>query len=121
MILDYCQNQYGSMPDYPWNDDNLVLRHQDNKKWYLLLMPINISKLGVDEDRIVNVMNLKCDPLVLDSITRDMDGVYPAYHMNHKHWISVVLDGTVDRKQLTNLIDMSYTLTGSKLKKRKKE
>lgn len=120
-VVDYCVNQYGAEAEYPWDDPNFVFRHKDNKKWYLLIMPISVSKLGLKDDRIENVMNLKCDPMVLDTITRDMDGVFPGYHMNHRHWISVILDGTVDRKQLTNLIDMSYTLTGSKPKKRKKD
>ena len=120
-VIDYCRNQYGADPEYPWDDKNFVMRHMDNKKWFLLVMPISVNKLGIDDDRIENVMNLKCDPLVLDSLVHDMPGVYPGYHMNHKYWISLVLDGSIDRMSIIKLINMSYSLTSMKKRKKDKE
>ena len=43
-----------------------------------------------------------------------MAGVFPAYHMNKQHWISVVLNDSVDDDTVEMLLDMSYKLTGRK-------
>ena len=45
---------------------------------------------------------------------RKDEGILPAYQMNKEHWISVLLDGTVEKEKICDLIDISYDLTRSK-------
>lgn len=59
---------YGTEPDYPWHDWNAVLRHTNNKKWYAVVLEVQESKLGLTGDRIVDALNVKCDPQLIGSL-----------------------------------------------------
>ncbi len=119
-VLKYSKEQYGTEPDFPFDDFNetAVLRRKDNRKWYCLFMNVSLSKFGFESEDKVQVINLKCDPLMSGSL-RLQEGIYPAYHMNKSSWISVFLDGTVDMEQIKFLIDISYSLTANKKKAKK--
>ena len=52
--------------------------------------------------------------IFLGESVKNMAGVFPAYHMNKQHWISVVLNDSVDDDTVEMLLDMSYKLTGRK-------
>lgn len=117
-VFDYTTRQFNTSPDYPWNDENAVLRHSDNKKWYAVLLRISRSKLGLTGDDIIDVLNLKCDPMLIGSLL-SQEGFHPAYHMNKDKWISIRLDGLVSEEQIQNLIGLSYDLTGTKRKRTK--
>lgn len=112
-IFQWVKRQYGTEPDYPWQDINAVLRHKKNKKWYGLLMRVDRGRLGLSDEGEVDVLNVKCDPELIGSL-RTQPGFLPAYHMNKTQWISILLDGTVPEKEIRNLIDMSYGLTEPK-------
>ena len=56
------------------------------------------------------MVNLKCDPILIGSF-RGEPGIFPAWHMNKAHWLSVALDGTASDDSLLFLLDMSYELT----------
>ena len=73
-------------------------------------MELEEKKLGLDGNRIVDVLNVKCDPILIGSL-RTQPGFFPAYHMNKDKWISVILDETVPADVIKNLIDLSYQLT----------
>ncbi len=120
-VLYYVKGKYNTQPDYPFSDSHeaAVLRRSDNKKWYGLIMNVSLTKFGFEDEKAVQVINLKCDPLMSGSL-RLQEGIYPAYHMNKNSWISVFLDGSVDMEQIEFLIDMSYTLTSPKRKNIKK-
>ena len=112
----YILKTYGVEADYPWQDkSNAVFRHNAGKKWFALVMDIPVSRLGKRSDEIAAVVNLKCAPLLISSFLKDK-GIYPAYHMNKAHWISVLLK-EVDGEELKALLDMSYTLTMAKVKR----
>ena len=115
-LVDYT----GECPEHPFSDDNdtTVFRHSDNRKWFALIMNIHPSKLGLLGDKNVDVVNLKCDPLLTASLYRE-GGVFPAYHMNKEKWISVLLDGSVEAERLCWLTEISFTLTAKKLKPKK--
>ena len=68
------------------------------------------NRLGEYSDRIVDIVNIKCDPIMLGSLLEEK-GFYPAYHMNKEHWITICLDGSVDDEKILSLIDISYDLT----------
>ena len=118
-FLSYCLSTYGTSPDYPFEEDfvTAVLRHADNRKWYALVMRVSRRKFGFDSDEIIDVVNLKLPTEMFGSFGAD-DGVYPAYHMNKLHWISVLLpDAHDDIVQF--LVNVSYEATKDKRKHRK--
>lgn len=118
-FLTYCQNTYGTVADYPFDDDfeTAVLRHRDTRKWYAIAMRVSRRKFGFDSDEVIDVVNLKLPTEMFGSFGA-ADGVYPAYHMNKLHWISVLLpDAPDDAVQF--LVDVSYEST--KLKKKNKK
>lgn len=104
--------------EYPWADRNLIFRHRENRKWFAVILEVPYSKLGITDDGIVDVLNLKCDAILAGTL-RTQQGFHPAYHMNKEKWISIRLDGTVSEETIANLIAVSYDLTAIKKKKRK--
>lgn len=112
-VFDYVKQKYNALPDYPWADQNAALRHRENKKWYALIMEVDREKLGLLDEGTVQVLNVKCDPMLIGSL-RMREGFHPAYHMNKDKWISVRLDGSVPEDEIRSLIDGSYGLTAPK-------
>ena len=109
-LFEWVKGMYGTDPDYPWNYWNAVLRNKKKKKWYALIMEVPAQKLGLDENRIIDILNVKCDPLLIGSL-RSKSGYFPAYHMNKEKWLSIALDGSVQEDEIKDLLDMSYKLT----------
>ena len=115
----YIFDTYGVKADYPWFDapGTAVYRHKESRKWFGLVMTIPVSKLGLEGNLNIDVINLKCDPLLTGSLHREK-GIFPAYHMNKAYWISVALDGSVDDETIKWLLNLSFDLT--KVNKRTK-
>lgn len=111
---------YGVTPDFPWesNPTFAVYRHSNTRKWFALVMDIPKSRLGLREDGMIDVVNLKCDPVLIGSLRMEK-GIFPAYHMSKDKWISVALDDSVDDGQIKMLLDMSFELTELKTKRKK--
>ena len=116
---EYCINTYGTHPDYPVEDDfeTAVLRHTDTKKWYSIVMNVSRRKLGLNSDEMIDVANLKLPTEMFGSFDAS-DGVYPAYHMNKLHWVSVVLQDAPD-DVVKFLVNTSFEATMGKGKKKK--
>lgn len=111
-IADRIYNQYHFAPDFPWrsknNKDNGIFRHLDSSKWFGLIINGRRELVTKDDDeQNVDIINLKSDTLSVDG-----QSVFPAYHMNHKYWISVVLDDQLGDDDVMRLIDESFRLTG---------
>ena len=118
-FLQYCLTTYGTSPDYPFDEDfeTTVLRHADNRNWYAIVMRISRRKFGFDSDEVIDVVNLKL-PVEMFGSFGAADGVYPAYHMNKLHWISVLLpDAPEDVVRF--LVNVSFEATKDKRKRRK--
>ncbi len=118
-FFEYCLNTYGTSQDYPFDEDfeTAVLRHTDNRKWYALVMRVSRRKFGFDSDEIIDVVNLKLPTEMFGSFGV-ADGVYPAYHMNKLHWISVLLPDTPN-DIVQFLVNVSFEATKSPKKKSK--
>lgn len=118
-FLSYCSGTYGTLPDYPFDEDfeTAVLRHADNRKWYAIMMRVSRRKFGFDSDEVIDVVNLKL-PTEMYGSFGVADGVYPAYHMNKLHWISVLLpDAPEDVIQF--LVNVSFEATKDKRKRQR--
>ncbi len=113
----YISEQYGSAPEHPWmkSPDNTVFRHYGNQKWFALMMRIPRSRLGLSGQEMLDVLNIKCDPLLIGSLLEEK-GFFPAYHMSKAKWITVALDGSVADEKIKWLLDMSFEATGPKKK-----
>lgn len=118
-FLDYCHNKFGTSPDYPFDEDleTAVLRHADNRKWFALLMKVSRRKFGFDSDKTVDVVNLKL-PFEMFGSFGKADGVYPAYHMNKLHWISVLLSDATD-ETIAFLTGVSYEAAKDRSRRKK--
>ncbi|MEO2655007.1 MmcQ/YjbR family DNA-binding protein [Blautia wexlerae] len=85
-IFQYVKEQYGTEPEYLWkkDPDSAVLRHK-NGKWYADLVGMIIQTYGF----------------------------LPGYHMNKRHWITILLDDSVSEAKTLDFLDMSYDLIDS--------
>lgn len=88
----------------------LVFRHNGNRKWYAVIMDIPRKNLGLSGEGQTQVVNLKCDTRMIGSF-REEPGIFPGWHMNKAHWLTVALEGCVDDEKIKFLVDMSYELT----------
>ena len=120
----------GARYDYPFENDfaTFVMRHAASKKWFGIYLSAPVKSLLKDcigekrdalfhmlsgKDSIV-VLNLKCDPFLAAVLSLNYRGVLPAYHMNKKHWITIILDGSVSLDVIKEKIDESYVLAKKK-------
>ncbi len=119
-LLIHITNAYGPAPDYPFEGDftTAVFRHADNRKWFAIVMSIPGARLGRKDGGNVDVVNLKVAPEMLPSLWQEA-GVYPAYHMNKNHWVTVALDGSAADELLSCLVGVSYDLTAKPTAKKK--
>jgi len=114
-VLKYAQEQFGAEPEYLWAKypTYCVLRHINNRKWYAALMDVSAAKLGLAGDRVAEILNVKCSPVLLGSLL-ETKGFLPAYHMSKSSWVTILLDGSVPDSEITNLLTISYDLTKGK-------
>lgn len=112
-IMAQVQEKYGNQLEYLWekSPDTAVLRHEDNQKWYAVLMRIPWDKLDKGREGLVEAVNLKHDQ-VADLLSQK--GIYPAFHMNKRYWISMALDDTLSDEMVLKLIERSWNLTVKK-------
>lgn len=110
-LFDFVENEFSVSPDYPFDKDfeTAVFRHKSNKKWFALFMKVPKSKLNGNSNEKVDVLNIKCDPLLKQPMLQNK-GFYVAYHMNKVHWISIILE-EVSIKDISAYIEISYNLT----------
>jgi len=106
-LLRYFLSKPGAFEDYPFGDDVTVLKVAS--KMFALI--------NAKEDLSVN---LKCDPLFAEELRHQFEGVKPGYHMNKRHWNTVEINNDIPDEEVFKMIDHSYELVFSKLKKAEK-
>ena len=112
-------DRYNISADYPFEEDfeTGIFRHADNRKWFAIAMNIPKKRLGLSGDGVIDIVNFKCAPEVIESIAGVEPGVYRAYHMNKTHWLTVLLS-ECDAATISWLLNISYDLTRKKIKKK---
>lgn len=110
-VISYCREKYGSEPEFLWADtpDICVFRRQNTAKWFAALLIIPKSRLGLEGDEQVNIIDLRMDPEELTSAVNGKN-YFLGYHMNKKHWVTILLDGSVAEDELFGRIDDSFAL-----------
>jgi len=117
----YIVQTYCAEAEFPWAryPNYKVYRHGGNRKWFAVVMDVPGEKLGLQTKASVDIVNVKCDPLMVGSF-REEPGFLPAYHMSKENWISALLDGSADGETIKLLLEMSYRLTAPKARGRAK-
>ena len=115
-VLHYVKDQYNSTIVKPFKTNPDIKALVTPKgKWYALFLDVEYNKLQKDSlaDSKVKIINLKHISSKISAIT-DNRNIFPAYHMNKNHWISVVLDNNIDTEYVKELIEISYNLVNNK-------
>ena len=105
----YLLSRPEALEDFPFGPDVAVMKI--NGKMFATLA----------EEKGVARMNLKCDPEQAIMLRDIFDAVQPGYHMNKRHWNTVVLDGSIPRGEIERMVDHSYGLVVSKLPKSERQ
>lgn len=110
-LIQYAGEKYGSEPEFLWEkfSDNAVLRRKDTEKWFAVLLTVSRRKLGLDSDETVEIIDLR---MQAENIPALVDGkkFFPGWHMNKKHWFTIILDGSVSFDKICKKIDESWNL-----------
>lgn len=117
-MTEHIRAVYGVEPEHLWANypNYAVFRHPGSKKWFAVLMDVPRCKLGLDGEERVELMDIKCSPLMTGSLLSE-EGFLPAYHMNKNTWISVLLADSVPDEKIAALLDFSYDSSAPKRKK----
>ena len=103
---DYMLGKPATRLDYPFTPDVMVFKVKDKM----------FATLAIRDDGIAN-MNLKCDPDEALALRDIFPSVLPGYHMNKKHWNTVLLDGSIPAGEIERMIDNSFLLVVKGMKK----
>ena len=111
-VLEQAARTFGSQPEHLWarTPSYAILRRPGSKKWYAAFMDLPHEKMGLPGEGKVEVLNVKCDPILIGSLLRQ-PGYRPAYHMNKTTWISILLDGSLPFNEVWRLVCLSCELT----------
>ena len=119
-IISFIKKEYSVSPEYLFEGDfdTAVFRHNDTKKWFGIIMKVKCSTLGIEGEGTVDVMNVKCDPLLVDILVQ-RESFLRAYHMNKRLWVSILIDSEIEEGEIFELIEQSFQLTDKKQKRKK--
>lgn len=109
-LIERSGSLYGDELEFLWKTypNYGVLRRKDTSKWYGVIMSIAKNKLGIASDEIVEVIDLRAATETVHELLTQ-DAFYAGWHMNKKHWSTVILDGSVNNERL-QLVQESYEL-----------
>ena len=111
-IAKLIKEKYGDNPEFEWEKFRgyATFRNKDSKKWYGIIMNVDKNKLDGKSNGEVEIIDIKLDSCEIEKLLNS-NGFYPAYHMNKKSWISIILDNTISDENIMNLIEKSYSYT----------
>ncbi len=107
-IREYCLSKPNTEETLPFGPDVIVFKTAGKA---FLLLPLDTEDLR---------FNVKCDPELALELREQYSCVHPGYHMNKKHWNTIIIDGSVGWKQVKEWIDHSYDLIVQSLPKKRK-
>lgn len=97
-LRDYCLSFLGAEETFPFGPDTSVFKV--GGKMFAL------SRLGAESLRI----SLKCEPALAEALRASHDAVLPGYHLNKRHWNTVIVDGSLPDRMVRDMIEDSYDL-----------
>ena len=118
-ITDRIRENWHVQPEFPWEkyEGNGTFKTAENGRWFAAILTVAFGKLDVEDDpehhhhkdEIVEVINLKAEPEHIKKLIQTK-GICRAWHMNKKHWISLILDGRLTDDEVMELVRSSYEL-----------
>ncbi len=111
-ISNLITQKYNIAADFPWPEyeNYAVFRNPKNKKWFALFMNIDKYKIDKSLKGETEIVNLKIDKDKIPDLLKEK-GFYPAYHMNKKNWITIILDDTLPDNEILKFIQESESYT----------
>lgn len=109
-ITNYIREKYHNEPEFLWerSQHDGIFRNSNTFKWYGIIMNVDKSKI-TSGSGVCEVINLKINKEEIPELLKQK-GYYPAYHMNKKYWISIILDDTLSDREIEEKISESYKL-----------
>lgn len=112
-VIEHIRKKYGDELEFLWDKfpENAICRRKDNKKWYVAFIRLPKNKLSLNGTEKVDILDVRSDEVekLIDNKT-----ILPAYHMNKKNWVTILLDGNGDLKTVYDLVDKSCLLAKKK-------
>lgn len=111
-VIGYVKEKYNDDLEFLWKkfSHNAVWRNKKNNKWYGALLIIAENKIGIDSDKIIEIIDLRYQKEQIKDLI-DNQKIFPGYHMNKDSWITIKLDNSVKTEDIFELIDNSYSLS----------
>lgn len=106
-LISFAQDMYHTIPVYPWDNLSHCVLKTAEQKWYAIFMNIPYKTLGINKQGIIDIVNVKASPKLVEQLI-DHHCYFPAYHMNKKYWLTVVLDRETDFEKAKELLEQSY-------------
>nr|WKN36787.1 MmcQ/YjbR family DNA-binding protein [Tunicatimonas sp. TK19036] len=104
----YCIQKPGVTEEFPFGSETLVFK-------------VMGKMFALTDITLFTSVNLKCDPERAVELREQYPAVQPGYHMNKKHWNTVLMDGTLGDKVIVELVDNSYDLVVAGLPRKVRE
>jgi predicted DNA-binding protein (MmcQ/YjbR family) len=104
-LRDHCLAFPGSAETFPFGPETSVFKVSGKV--------FAISRLNEDPLRV----SVKCEPLLAEQLREAHAAVIPGYHLNKRHWNTVIIDGSLSERMIKDMIEDSYDLIVSKLSK----
>ncbi len=113
-IVNEITKKYNVSPEFLWDKypSYGIFRSKSSNKWFAAILNVDKSKVINNESGEIEIINVKVDDLVNDYLKEK--GIFPAYHMSKKSWITIILDDTCKDEKIMELIDISYELVNKK-------
>ena len=108
-LISFIKEKYHVEEEYPWDEYPKYCTFKVNNKWFALFMNVTGDKLKLKNKKELNILNIKIPEDKILSLI-DYENFFPAYHMNKKYWLTIVLSNKLDYNIITSLVDESYNL-----------
>jgi predicted DNA-binding protein (MmcQ/YjbR family) len=102
-LRDHCLSFNGAVQTFPFGPENSVFKVAGKV--------FALSRLDADPLRV----SLKCEPGLAEELRESHAAVIPGYHLNKRHWNTVIIDGSLSQQMLKDMIEDSYDLVVSGL------
>lgn len=105
-VLNYLKTKENAILENPFEKSKLDITVKINNKWFALLLTRSSKVLNINDNNNIEILNLKNDEA--EKIVNNIN-IFPAYHMNKKKWISILID-KMEIEEIKKYIDISYNL-----------
>lgn len=116
-IANLIIKKYGDEPEFLWKTTpgSAIFRNPETNKWYIAVLDVDLSKIQASKKGLVEIADIKLAPENVEKLIKQ-EHFYPAYHMNKKYWITIILDDSIQDEKIMELIEESYSYTVKKTK-----